>query len=340
MLGARSATKLPLANGEQMPSLSIIVPVYNVEEFLDKCLQSICSQTYKDFEIILINDGSVDGSLEICKKWVKKDSRIRFFSQDNKGLAAVRNLGIREASSDQIMFVDSDDYLELDAIECLITLKQNTAAEIVIGSYINEDVNGNPIPTPRQLPDCVISGKKAYCEVLYDNLLQSYSCMKIFDKVLFNGINFPEGEKLEDYRTLYLLYPRADKVAVTSKIVYHYVIRNGSLTNDQVNWFNVHLTWLEVYKKRYVHGTTSGLLSRRERAFYKIFCIRQLVRVNSWIAWSQLGEERPKEQVEIAKEKTLELLSFISEKKVTQNNISSLMKSTLYKKALVKVFCW
>ncbi len=323
-----------------LPSLSIIVPVYNVASFLDKCLQSICSQSFPDFEVILINDGSTDSSLELCQHWVALDKRIHLLSQSNKGLAAVRNRGIREARAQQIMFVDSDDYLAQDAVERLMTLKAKSKADIAIGGYVYEDVGGHYLPTPSQLPNGLLSGRKAYLEVLYDNLLQSYVCMKIFDKKLFQGVEFPDTKYLEDYQTLYLVYPRARKVAVTNAIVYHYVVREGSITNDRNNWLDVHLIWLKAYKVRYLHGMTSGLLSRRERAFYRIFCIRQLARVNSWIAWSLTGKERPAEQVAIAKKATLDLLSFVCRKDVSNQDLAKLVRSTVYKKALVTLFCW
>ena len=106
------------------PHLSVIVPAYNVDPYLDKCLQSICDQTFTDFEVILVNDGSTDNTLAICQTWAQRDKRIRLIDQENQGLAEVRNIGLRESRADMIMFVDSDDWLELDAIEHLLKLKE------------------------------------------------------------------------------------------------------------------------------------------------------------------------------------------------------------------------
>lgn len=108
----------------QIPHLSIIVPAFNAEKFLSRCLQSLAAQTYPDFEVILINDGSKDNTLALAEDWARRDSRIRLFSQENRGPAATRNRGIREAHASRIMFVDSDDYLELNAVELLLRLKE------------------------------------------------------------------------------------------------------------------------------------------------------------------------------------------------------------------------
>ena len=116
-----------------MPTVSLVIPVYNVESYLERCLESVKNQTYKNIEIILVNDGSTDGSGEICKKFVSKEIRAKVIHQKNAGLSEARNTGLKYISGDFVMFVDSDDWLELDAVEFLLeqAIKQN--ADMVVG---------------------------------------------------------------------------------------------------------------------------------------------------------------------------------------------------------------
>lgn len=117
-------------NKKNVP-ISIIIPVYNVFDWLDECLESVVNQTFSDFEVLLINDGSTDGSDKKCEEWEEKDSRIRYISKKNEGLSLTRNLGLREATGEYIIFIDSDDWLDLEYIEKLYTTACNTGADIV-----------------------------------------------------------------------------------------------------------------------------------------------------------------------------------------------------------------
>ncbi|MCR5506573.1 MAG: glycosyltransferase, partial [bacterium] len=121
-----------------MKKISVIIPVYNVELYLSQCLESIINQTYKNLEIILVNDGSKDSSIDICKAYVKKDKRIKYIYQKNMGLSASRNTGIKNATGDYIHFIDSDDYIPLDYYEKMISALGNSDADIVCGGFYFE----------------------------------------------------------------------------------------------------------------------------------------------------------------------------------------------------------
>ena len=117
-------------------TISVVVPIYNTSIYLSKCLESLINQTYKDIEIICINDGSTDNSLEILNKFQKKDNRIKIITQENQGLSAARNKGIVEANGEYISFIDSDDWVDLDFFEKLITALEKEHADIAAGSII------------------------------------------------------------------------------------------------------------------------------------------------------------------------------------------------------------
>ena len=121
---------------EKLVKLSIIVPVYNAENFLDKCIKSVQSQTLQDFELILVNDGSKDNSLEICKKYSQEDSRIIVFDQENSGQSKARNVGLENANGEYVAFLDSDDWIDSDYYEKLVTACEMNDAEVSCGSIL------------------------------------------------------------------------------------------------------------------------------------------------------------------------------------------------------------
>lgn len=125
--------------------ISIIVPVYNVEKYLDRCVQSILIQSFKRFELILVNDGSTDNSFEICQKYRKKDSRVILISQENKGLSAARNTGLNNAHGDYICFIDSDDFIEKDYLKLLLNNLKSNNADISICEYFSSNEKGKNI---------------------------------------------------------------------------------------------------------------------------------------------------------------------------------------------------
>lgn len=125
------------------PIISVIVPVFNVDKYLDQCIGSILNQTFTDFELILVNDGSFDYSYKICKEYAAKDSRVRVLSQENKGMSAARNLGIENAKGQYLSFVDSDDYIVPEYLDCLYTILIENDAEVVIGEFYRYNEENN-----------------------------------------------------------------------------------------------------------------------------------------------------------------------------------------------------
>lgn len=263
---------------EHLPKLSIIVPAYNVERFLDKCLSSICEQTYRDFEVLLLNDGSSDATPQICEAWAAKESRIRYFSAPNRGVGAIRNFALKEALASMVMFVDSDDYIEPDMVEVLMRRKEETGAEISLGGYIDEMDDGSRTWLDPQLPSCVISGKRAFKEVLKDLRLRSFNCMKIFDKSLFADYPYPEDRVLEDFDIMPMIYLHAKRMVVTDKIFYHYVQHTDSILNSLEQKLQVDTQYCLGLEKRYQRVREVAILSPREKEFYRIYFLRQVAR--------------------------------------------------------------
>lgn len=211
--------------------ISVIVPVYNVEEYIRECLNSIINQTYKKLEIILIDDGSTDKSGEICEEYMAKDNRIKVIHQRNAGLSDARNAGIEIATGNYIQFIDSDDYIDEDMLETLYNLIIENDADIAMCSnYILKD----------GIKSCECSNKKyiydrkeALKEILIDETIRSYSWNKLAKKELFDKIRFPSKRVFEDVLTTPKLFEKSNKVVFLDTPKYYYRQRNGSILNKQ-----------------------------------------------------------------------------------------------------------
>lgn len=223
----------------QKPLVSIIVPVYNVEYYLKQCLDSVINQTYKDIEIILIDDGSTDNSGKICEEYAKKDARIKFFRQKNKGLSAVKNRGIETASGDYIMFIDSDDYADVQLCEKLLDAltEQDSDMAVCHYSYIGDD--GELLSTSdfggyRPFPDSVLTGND-YIESIcrYGSMICVVSWNKIYKKSVFKNLRFAEGKLSEDELIIHHIADACSRIAIISGQYYYYRIRKGSITNTE-----------------------------------------------------------------------------------------------------------
>lgn len=215
--------------------ISIIVPVYNVEEYLDKCVESIVDQTYKNLEIILVDDGATDNSGKLCDEWAKKDDRIRVVHKENGGLSSARNAGLDIATGDYIGFVDSDDYISSVMYERLLKIINEHDADIACCGVIRY-TNAEYIPT-------LINNLK---EVTYDmDKLDFYTdcvtqrntgglgvCNKLYRRSAFVGMRFKEGIYVEDYYFLPELVERMNKAVMWSFPGYFYFLRNGGITRS------------------------------------------------------------------------------------------------------------
>ena len=317
------------------PQLSVIVPAYNVERFLDKCLHSIWKQTFTDFEVILINDGSTDNTLQICREWTGRDPRFRLISQENQGLAETRNVGIRASRAPRVMFVDSDDYLEHDAIQVLMNNMRRTSADISMGCYIVEDLQGKRLKKPAQLGDVCLTTRQAYVKILFDREVKSYAWAKIYTKSLFDGIEYPKGLLLEDYLTTYLVFRRAKLVVSTSKGIYHYVQQATSIMNVGTNKITRDKAFIEGVYQRFCDAEVSGLLNKRELALFRVKTLRRMLRT-----FFSLEREAANEFTQTQRQNYLAYLSHVYKRKVESDDLKRIWRSTEPKKLLLTLFYW
>ncbi len=210
--------------------ISVIVPVYNVEDYLEECLESIIHQTYKNLEILIVDDGSTDSSCKIYSEYEKKDNRIRVIKKKNEGLSSARNEGLQHAHGEYIGFVDSDDYIDLNMYERLLAACENNRSPIAVCHAVAFKDGKSPIESLGYI-------KKDYCTsdktIIFRNALtMSQSvCNKLFHRKLFKGIYFPVGRVIEDGYILYDLLYRAKKVSYVAMCGYYYRKREESITS-------------------------------------------------------------------------------------------------------------
>ena len=209
--------------------ISVIVPVYNVELYLRKCIDSILAQTYRDLEILVVDDGSTDGSGAICDEYAGKEDRIKVFHTKNRGLSAARNLGLDEAKGEWIGFVDSDDWIEPDMYEVLIKRAEKTGADVVECGLFRD------FPTHRkeiERTDALIESSEA-CKALLEHRLLDSVWNKLWNRDCFSTIRFPEGRINEDVATTYRLLQEVNRLICTvNDCKYHYVQRQDSLSKQ------------------------------------------------------------------------------------------------------------
>lgn len=213
--------------------ISTIVPVYNVEKYLTKCIDSIINQTYKDLEIILVDDGSTDNSGQICDQYAKKDNRIKVIHKENGGLSDARNVGIKNSTGEYLSFIDSDDYIDKDMIECLYNAITNTNSDIAVcGKYIEGETGKYYLKNVNsQLK--IYDSKEALKSILTNNLIDVSACDKLFIKTLFKDIQFPKNKYFEDMGTIYKLIDLCNSIVHIGSAKYHYIQRQDSITKTK-----------------------------------------------------------------------------------------------------------
>lgn len=217
------------------PLISLIIPCYNAERTVSKCLDSVTNQIYKNLEIIIINDGSTDGTLEIIKQFQKEDSRLIVIDQTNSGVSKARNLGIQKAGGEYIFFVDSDDWVEKDYCSVLYKTLVENNADISISEAFYEDENGNQDFKHQTFDESVSNydQQSALKLLLEDKIIQSHPWAKLYKSELLKNISFPENlEAFEDYYTMFKIFSDAEKVVKINKPIYHYVQFEDSLSHN------------------------------------------------------------------------------------------------------------
>lgn len=233
------------------PKISIIVPIFNIENYLSVCIESIINQTFKDIEIILVNDGSSDCSGEICNKYSKLDNRIKVFHKENGGLSDARNFGIKHSNGDFIMFVDGDDIIDKKMCQILYELCIENEADIVscdFKSFREEYELTNSYINQRNI--------KIYenniIQANYKGELNSICAWnKIYKSSMFKDVVFPKGRIYEDVSIMYKLYLKCNRLVETNEQLYYYRRGHESITNNskfKPNRFDIVPMYEEQYR--------------------------------------------------------------------------------------------
>ncbi len=218
-----------------MPEISIIVPVYKVEAYLDRCVNSILNQTFKDFELILVDDGSPDRCPQMCDEWAEKDDRIKVIHKENGGLSSARNVGLKIASGNYIGFVDSDDWIVLDMYEILYSLIIKYDADISCGQL---KIVNDFIPYIKEKNIIKVNSQNEYAEKYFkikSNDTVHYVVNKLYKSYVAKSMIFPEGLINEDVEGFFRALIAAKKVVSTSKVVYFYYKNTDSIS---FKWFS------------------------------------------------------------------------------------------------------
>ncbi len=220
---------------EEYPLISVIVPVYKVEKYLDKCIKSITNQTYTNLEIILVDDGSPDKCGMLCDLWCSRDKRIKVIHKKNGGLSDARNVGITEARGKYVGFVDSDDYIEPDMYERLMYALIETQADIST-CYAITEINGESTCVKKNNRCFILNSYEALEDLFVQNkYLRHAAWNKLYCREIFMYINFPVGRLFEDAAIMYRIFTNIQKIVCLDSQLYHYVIRDGSITNNKYN---------------------------------------------------------------------------------------------------------
>jgi glycosyltransferase involved in cell wall biosynthesis len=236
---------------QELDLITVVIPIYNVEKYLSVCLDSVINQTYSNLEIICINDGSTDESLEICLKYKEKHSRIKIINKFNGGLSSARNMGIKSSKGSFITFVDSDDYVEPTYIEELYNSIKTNGTEISVCNRFKVTNNSKFIHFSN-LENNVLSNELTIKSILRGEVMDFSVCDKMFSIRLFKDVLFPENRYYEDMFTLVKLIHATNSISCVKKPLYNYVFRIGSLTKQKYSLKHVDYFYASLQIKNFI----------------------------------------------------------------------------------------
>lgn len=305
--------------------VSVIVPAYNVEKYLDRGIESICEQTYSNLEIILVNDGSADSTPELCDWWAKKDERVVVIHQENGGQCVARNVALNVMRGEYVMFVDSDDYINRDMISQMVSSLEKNNLDFIRSGYMNVKATENT-----ELTDSEDTGKESVFnqkQIIENFLTAPYSrrkcftaimCATLYKASLFENVRFPEGFIYEEGFVLPDIYLASDSAGYIDRSFYYYrenedgTMATNKLTDKALksidDWKSIHYKFKEKYPEfntitceRWVKGylSTLSVLTKTgsidKDGFYKEKIIRTLTDERDYFARMNIDNEYLKE---------------------------------------------
>ena len=290
-------TDLSNDNIKRKTKISVIIPVYNVEKYVGRCINSILSQTFKDFELIIVNDGSTDGSLEAVERAINNDERCLIFSKKNGGLSDARNYGLEKAKSDYIVFVDSNDYVERSYLEKLYFTVVQNQADVAICMYNLVDDHGKVIKSEAyNIPEgcSVVSGRDILVSSLKPKGIPSIVAWnKIYKKKLFDNVKYPKGQIHEDQLILLPLFWNVGKVALVDQKyhLYNYVQRDNSIMHGNLTEARI------LAEKNFCVQDVSFFKGKQDDELLNLtvdqykFWIREVIKTRKWDLLSSKNKE-------------------------------------------------
>lgn len=262
-----------------MPEISVVVPIYNVISYLQKCVESVLVQSFEDFELLLIDDGSTDGSGELADKLAADDVRVKVFHKTNGGLSDARNFGVKHAAGKYVTFIDSDDWIEESYLEYLYSLLVGNDADIST-CYFNKCIGDKryswQCPSDETL---IMDSKEALLSLLYHERINVSAPGKLYRMELTrSGIEFPVGKHYEDVDTTWRFIAESSKVAVGQQPLYNYVMRQGSIVHQVSNSiFDRSELALDAYEGLVALGDTDiSMAAERYLVFHYLSVLRSI----------------------------------------------------------------
>ena len=256
------------------PKVSIIIPIYNKEKYLSRCIESVLNQTFTEIECILIDDGSTDNSYSICNEYVKKDSRLKYFSQENSGPAAARCNGLSRSSCEMIMFVDADDWISNNAIEIFYYEYKKTNCDIIFNTVINIVTDRNSIHRKSKLLD----KEQSPLEYYFNPTVEKGGCNKLINKKLWEKLTIPEKSRYEDFITGVQIFNRINNSNITCINIpdlyfYWKGSNNETLSSDSINYFNKpYKNIKDIYVFEWIENFINSLEIKNNQILENAYC--------------------------------------------------------------------
>lgn len=265
------------------PLISVIVPIYKVEQYLDKCITSIVNQTYKNLEIILVDDGSPDNCPTICDKWKELDNRIIVIHKENGGLSDARNAGLDICKGDYIAFVDSDDYIHLDMYNELITTMLKHNCDIVQCEHINVYENQEVESHYSNYIYKEYNVEEALHSLILESPLRQVVWNKLYKRNIFDNLRFEVGKLNEDDFFTYQAFHICKKVGYINKVLYYYLIRNSSIMGTTFNirrldGLEARMNRYSFLKENYIHLAS---IDKKVLWFYILYVYQKVLKIEN-----------------------------------------------------------
>ena len=278
-----------------MPKVSVIVPVYKVEPYLKKCVESLIKQSLEDIEIILVDDGSPDTCPQICDEFARQDKRIVVIHKPNGGLSDARNVGVKHATSDYVIFVDSDDYVEVNMCERLYQHAITQKADIVT-SLVNEIKDGVRVGNKDAFDAVLLNKEEALQAMLSGQKITLYAVGKIYKKELLEKVPYVVGKLYEDAFTTPYIINEASRVYATSERLYNYLRRNDSITLARYSKRDLDCIEAHEHNLEFIKNNYPNLIEEAKfRYFWSLLYINDKMLINhefSHEVWHKIKSNR------------------------------------------------